>query len=142
MGDYEGTTTVDIPRDELFEYLSRIENLPKYMSRMTEAHSVTGDEVSVEAKLEPEDVGAPESAPGRTVQGEAWFRIDADARRLEWGAEGPHDYRGELAVTTTEDGAGAATRVVVRLHTTHEDAPGIEHGLTETLENIERLSLH
>jgi uncharacterized membrane protein len=144
MGDYEGTTTVDIPQDELFEYLSRIENLPKYMSRMTEAHSVTGDEVSVEAKLEPEDVGATESSSStteRTVQGEAWFRIDADARRLEWGAEGPHDYHGELAVSATEDGA-TASRVVVRLHTTHDDVPGIEHGLNETLENIERLTLH
>jgi uncharacterized membrane protein len=141
MGDYEGTTTVDIPRDELFDYLSRIENLPKYMSRMTEAHSVTGDEVSVEAKLEPEDVGGNASEPERTVQGEAWFRIDADARRLEWGAEGPHDYHGELAVSAADGDAGGASRVVVRLHTTHDDAAGIEQGLARTLENIEQLSL-
>lgn len=141
MGDYEGTTTVDVPRDDLFEYLSRIDNLPKYMSRMTEAHSLAGDEVSVEATVEPGDVGAEEGGGqegARTVRGEAWFKIDADGRRLEWGSEGPNDYHGELVVSADGDDA---SRVVVRLHTMHDDAPGIEQGLTETLENIERLGL-
>lgn len=136
MGDYEGSTTVELPRDDLFEYLSRVENLPKYMSRMTEAHSLAGEEVSVEAQVEPGDVGSEDGGAGRTVRGEAWFRIDADGRRLEWGSEGPNDYHGELAVS--EDGDGS--RVVVRLHTLHDDAEGIEQGLAQTLENIERLS--
>jgi hypothetical protein len=73
MHDYEGSTTVGVPRDGLFEYLSRIENLPKYMARMTEAHSLAGDVVSVEARVEPgdvgaEDVGPDDAGPGRTVR--------------------------------------------------------------------------
>ena len=146
MGDYERSTTVDLPVDDLFDYLSRVENLPKYMSRMTEAHSVTGDEVEVEAKLEPSDVqgtdadgsgGTSEATPdgGRTVRGEAWFRIDADGRRLEWGAEGPHEYHGELQVS----GSGSSSTVVVRLHTLHDDSAAVEDGLDDTLENIRRL---
>ena len=129
MGDYERSTTVDLPVDELFEYLSRVDNLPEYMSRMTEAHSVGGDEVSVEARIQP-DGGAE-----RTVHGEAWFRIDADHRRLEWGSEGPNDYHGELQVT----GTGQGSAVVVRLHTLHDDAEAIEQGLDETLSTIQRL---
>jgi len=132
-----------------------VENLPKYMSRMTEAHSVTGDEVEVEAKLEPSDVqgtdadgsggsaqsggsgGTSQATPdgGRTVRGEAWFRIDADGRRLEWGAEGPHEYHGELQVS----GSGSSSTVVVRLHTLHDDSAAVEDGLDDTLENIRRL---
>lgn len=139
MGDYEQSTMVTAPVDEVFDYLSRVENLPRYMDRMTEAHSVAGEAVSVEARLDEGDVGSDVGVDGgdgeRTVRGEAWFRIDAERRRLEWGAEGPHDYRGELDVAEAEGGS----RVTVKLHTTH-DAPGIEDGIDQTLANIRRLS--
>jgi uncharacterized protein YndB with AHSA1/START domain len=137
MADYERTTTIDAPADDLFEYLSKVENLPNYMDRMTSAHNLPGDEVEVEAKVEPGDVGAgsPDSGGEQTVGGEAWFRIDADTMTLSWGSEGPHDYHGELEVTPD----GAASQVTVRLHTTH-DAPGIEDGIEQTLANIQRIA--
>ncbi|WP_088290178.1 SRPBCC family protein [Kineosporia sp. A_224] len=142
MGDYERSTTVDAPVDEIFEFLSKVENLPRYMDRMTEAHPVTGDEVSVEARLDPRDVGddVGDGAPDgtRTVRGQAWFRIDADHRRLAWGADGPHDYSGELEVAAADTDPARST-VTVRLRTTHE-SPGIEDGLEETLENIRRIT--
>jgi hypothetical protein len=137
MADYERTTTVDAPADELFEYLSKVENLPNYMERMTSAHNLPGDEVEVEAKVEPGDVGGGSGDAGdeQTVAGEAWFRIDADSRKLSWGSEGPHDYHGELEVTP----GGAASQVTVRLHTMH-DAEGIEDGIEQTLANIQRIA--
>ena len=55
--------------------------------------------------------------------------------KLNWGAEGPHDYSGELEVTPD----GAASQVTVRLHTTH-DAHGIEDGIEQTLANIQRIA--
>ena len=141
MGDYERSATVPMPVDDLFEYLSHVENLPTYMARMTQARQVSGDEVSVEARLEPgdgvPDGGAPDGGGERTVRGEAWFRIDAERHRLEWGAAGPHDYHGELEVS--EGGSGAT--VVVRLHTLHDDTAAIEEGLAETLSNIERITV-
>ncbi len=133
MADYERTTTVDAPAEDLFEYLSKVENLPSYMDRMTSAHNLPGDEVEVEAKIEPGDAGDGE--PGQTVGGEAWFRIDADNMALSWGSEGPHDYHGELEVTPD----GAASRVTVRLHTMH-DAEGIDDGIEQTLANIQRIA--
>ena len=133
MADYERTATIDAPAEDLFEYLSKVENLPQYMDRMTSAHNLPGDEVEVEAKVEPGDVGS--SGEEKTVGGEAWFRIDADNMKLSWGSEGPHDYHGELEVTPD----GAASRVTVRLHTTH-DAPGIEDGIEQTLANIQRIA--
>ncbi len=137
MADYERTTTVDAPADDLFEYLSKVENLPNYMDRMTSAHSLAGDEVEVEAKIEPGDAGGGSAGSGgeQTVGGEAWFTIDADHMKLNWGAEGPHDYSGELEVTPD----GAASQVTVRLHTMH-DAPGIEDGIEQTLANIQRIA--
>ena len=134
MADYERTTTIDAPAEDLFEYLSKVENLPNYMDRMTSAKNLPGDEVEVEAKVEPQDVGGADGGE-RTVGGDAWFTIDADHMKLAWGAEGPHDYKGELEVTPD----GAASRVTVRLHTTHE-AEGIDDGIEQTLANIQRLA--
>jgi uncharacterized membrane protein len=134
MADYERTTTVDAPADDLFEYLSKVENLPQYMDRMTSAHNLPGDEVEVEARIEPGDAGSSDGGE-RTVGGEAWFTIDADHMKLAWGAEGPHDYKGELEVTPD----GGASQVTVRLHTTH-DAEGIEDGIDQTLANIQRIA--
>jgi hypothetical protein len=143
MGDYERSTTVNRPVDDLFDYLSKVENLPQYFSRITHAQSATGDTVEVDARLDedrqPDDVpppGDPVSDGERAVHGEAWFRIDADHRKLEWGSEGPHDYHGELEV----DGDTGGSRVVVRLHTLHDDAESIEQGIDETLDNIRRLA--
>ena len=134
MADYERSTTVDAPAEDLFEYLSKVENLPNYMDRMTSAKNLPGDEVEVEAKVEPQDVGG-DAGGERTVGGDAWFTIDADHMKLAWGAEGPHDYKGELEVTPD----GAASRVTVRLHTTH-DAEGIDDGIEQTLANIQRIA--
>ena len=63
MEDYERSTTVDAPADELFEYLSKVENLPTYMDRMTSARNLPGDEVEVEAKIEPGDAGSSGPVP-------------------------------------------------------------------------------
>jgi len=146
MGDYERSTTVDADRDEIFAFLSKVENLPAYMDRLTSARMVSKDEVAVEARLEPQDVeggsgeqsgnGADHGVPGpdRTVQGQAWFKVDERNHSLSWGAEGPHDYHGELEVV----GDSSASTVTVRLHTLHDDAPAIENGLDETLANIVR----
>src|SRR3954469_26029854 len=93
MEDYERSTTVDAPADDLFEYLSKVENLPRYFDRMTSARNLPGDEVEVEAKVERGDRGSPPGVNGeRTFGGHAWVRIDADNRTLTWGSEGPHDY--------------------------------------------------
>ena len=137
MEDYQRSTTIDTPADELFEYLSTVENLPQYFDRMTAARNLPGDEVEVEAKVEPGDAGASSEEDGeRTVGGDAWFRIDADRLTLTWGSEGPHDYRGRLEVSPSGE---AASTVTVSLHTTHQ-AEGIEDGIDETLANIQRIA--
>jgi uncharacterized membrane protein len=137
MADYERSTTIDAPRDELFEYLSKVENLPQYFDRMTSARNLPGDAVEVEAKVEPGDAGSSsDDDGGRTVGGDAWFTVDADTRTIAWGSEGPHDYHGQLEVSGSGE---AASTVTVRLHTTHQ-AEGIEDGIDETLANIQRIA--
>jgi carbon monoxide dehydrogenase subunit G len=132
MPEFSRSTTIAADPDELFEYLSKVENLPTYFRGLTEAHHTRGDEVHVTAN--PQVTGGQPDANGE-IHGEAWFRIDADQRALAWGAEGEHDYRGELQVSPDGDRA----RVSVHLHTEHDDRDSIETGIEETLHNIESI---
>ena len=80
------------------------------------------------------EISAPD---GKQVEGDAWFRVDEEAHRIEWGSEGPNDYRGSLEVTDTDGGA----EVQVRMHTTRvPDGNGeVQQGLDDTLATIKRL---
>lgn len=128
MPEYTSTRTVDADAERLFAFLSDVSNLPRYFSAMTEARPGDGESVITTAVIEP---------PGeqkRTVHGEAWFRIDDAQNQLAWGAEGPNDYRGELAVTSE----GSGSKVELTLHT-ESSRPGVDEGIEETLANIARL---
>ena len=131
MPEYQRSLTIEASPDELFDFLSRVENLPKYFARLTEAHSATGDEVHVTAKLPPE---ATDGDSAETVEADATFSIDADHRSLSWGTENEHHYRGELQVSPAGEGAS----ITVTLHTEHDSAQ-INDGIDETLSNIQQL---
>jgi hypothetical protein len=75
---------------------------------------------------------------GREQEGEAWFRVDREAKRVEWGSEGPNDYHGWLDVT---DEGGGRSSVAVHVSTVRvEDRPDeLNQGLERTLGNVKRL---
>jgi uncharacterized membrane protein len=127
MGDFQASTTVDATGDELFAYLSTVGNLPRYFPQMTSATPGDGEEVHTAARL----------PGGQHVQGDAWFRVDRGAHRLEWGSEGPNSYHGSLEVSDT----AGNTEVRVRLHTTRvpDGDDEVRQGLDDTLGNIKRL---
>lgn len=127
MGDFQATATVHATEGALFDYLSQVGNLPDYFARMTSAAPGDGEEVHTTAQL----------PDGQQVEGDAWFRVDAGAHRIEWGSEGPHDYRGSLEVTAT----GGTSEVAVRVHTTRvPDGDGaVQQGLDDTVATIKRL---
>lgn len=124
MADFTGTTTVSVPTSALFDYLSDVANLPKYFSRMTSARPGQGEEVRTTARM----------PDGTEVQGDAWFRVDRDAQRIEWGSEGPSEYSGSLDVRPSGEGS----EVEVRLHTTRVESGDreVQDGVDETLSNI------
>ena len=106
MAEYEQTQSVDAPADEVFAWLSDIDNLPKYLPPIKQA-SIQG----------PSEAGSP----GRKLrllvaipdqgefESEGYFDVDEDARRMEWGAEVSRDYSGWLTVSETGAGASEVT---------------------------------
>lgn len=130
MPTHERSIQVDAHPDSLFAFLSDLGNLPRYFEQMTSAEPAGGEKVHTTAVIQPE--GEPE----RTVEGEAWFRVDDEAQTITWGSEGPNDYEGELDVTPV----GGGSKVAVRITTARDEAEAIEKGLEGTLANIKRLA--
>ncbi len=125
MTDYTGSSRVDAPADALFDYLSDVGNLPDYFSRMRAAEPGEGEEVHTVA----------EGPDGQTVEGDAWFRVDQGAKRIEWGSEGPNDYHGHLDVTEE----GRSSRVEVHISTARVTSGEVDRGIEDTLAAIRRL---
>lgn len=120
MTTYTHTAEADVPADVLFRFLADPTNLPRYFPQMTSAEPEGGDTVHVEAEVH-----------GDHVEGEAWVRSDESARRLEWGAEGPDDYHGELEV---EEVAPGRCRITVALHSVRDvDSHVMQEELEQTV---------
>lgn len=129
MADHARSHDVETDAQRVYELLSDVRNLPRYFPQITEAHPVgDGDAVDTTAVIDPPD------QPKQEVRGEAWFRTDDAARRIEWGAEGESDYHGSL--TVQEKGSGAT--VLLALHSPH-DHPGIAESIDDTLATIDSL---
>ncbi len=124
MADFTGSTSVAADPDALFDYLSDVRHLPEYFARMTSAAPGDGEEVRTTARM----------PDGTEVEGDAWFRVDASARRLEWGSVGPSVYAGRIDVRAAGDGS----EVEVQLRTTRVEArdPEVQEGITQTLARI------
>ncbi|HUQ54987.1 SRPBCC family protein [Lentzea sp.] len=120
MATYTHTAEADIPADTLFGFLADPTNLPRYFPQMTAAEPGGGEQVHVEAEVH-----------GHHVEGEAWVRPDTERRTLEWGAEGPDDYHGELQI---EEVAPGRSRITVSLHSVREaSGDEVQRGLEQTV---------
>jgi hypothetical protein len=120
MTTYTHSAEADIAPDALFGFLADPRNLPRYFPQMTAAEPEGGDTVHVEAEVH-----------GDRVSSEAWIRPDESARRLEWGAEGPDDYHGELEI---DEVAPGRSRITVSLHSVREAGGGeVQQGLEQTV---------
>jgi hypothetical protein len=120
MATYTHAADADIAADTLFAFLAEPRNLPRYFPQMTAAEPEGGDTVHVEAEVH-----------GERVDGDAWLHQHAAERRLEWGAEGPDDYRGELRV---EEVAPGQSRITVSLHSVRDaDGNEVQQGLEQAV---------
>jgi uncharacterized protein YndB with AHSA1/START domain len=119
--EHEHTQHVAAPPDRVFAALADVDNLPRYVPQLTAARRTEGDTVAIEARYE-----------GHTQSGEAWFRTDADAHRIEWGSPGSA-YHGWIEVSPDGDGS----RLTLFLATVHGDAPDSE--VMGTLDAMRRL---
>src|SRR3954451_18184839 len=92
--------------DSVFKVLSDPKSLAQFVPQLTKIEE-HGERVEVEARYE-----------GRTQTGDAYFRSDVEARKVEWGTDS--GYRGWLAVEPDDDGS-MLTLGLNTMHVEHAD---------------------
>ena len=137
VSDFEHSTKINASPDEVYAFMSKVENLPKYLPTTHSAQPQQGDRVRVQGE-----------AQGHEYDADGFFRTDKDAHRIEWGADEQY-YSGWLEVT----GQGDDSSMTVHLSFSggppagQGDAPSdennnapnrdeIQEGLVKSLESI------
>jgi hypothetical protein len=90
MGIFQ--TTVNATGGALLDHLSQVDNVPDCFARTTSTEPGDGEEVHTTAQL-------PDGQ--QAAEGDAWFRMDEQARRIDWASDGANDDHGSLGVTGT-----------------------------------------
>ena len=144
MQEYEQSKAVAAPANEVFAWVSDVENLPKYLPPIKDA----GIEGAAAAGSPGERVKMTVGIPDRgEFESEGYFDVDAEARTMRWGAETDRDYSGWLTVAEAGDGQ---SEVTVHLsfgprsvegeiqEDSSDDRDPLEESLEATLESIRR----
>lgn len=144
MAHYEQSIAIDTLPEDVFAWLTDVENLPGYLPPVTDA-SIKG----------PAAEGSPgqkvrmtlEFPNGSSFDAEGYLATDERERRMEWGTETERDYSGWLTVGNHGEGG---SEVIVHLSFGKRSAEGdiqegapadhdpIEEGIGATLEFIRR----
>ncbi len=137
MAEYTHRIDVSAPADDVFKFVSDIENLPKYLPTVHGAHSQGAERVEVDGE-----------ANGHGYHSDGWFKVDQAARSMTWGSDGENDYSGKMSVS----GDAAKASVACSLRFTPKDdikesmdknqggpSAAMTDGLKASLESIKRI---
>ena len=106
-GEFDESMRIDAPATRVFDFVSKAQNLPKYLPTTRNATPEPGGRVRVQGEAE----GHPYDADG-------YLRADREHLRLEWGADERH-YKGHLEVSPRGKQVSE-----VRVHLSFQGGPG------------------
>jgi uncharacterized membrane protein len=109
MSEYQRTMVIEAQADDVFDFVSDIKNLPSYLPTVRSATLQSGDRIRVQGE-----------AGGKRYDDDGYFRIDKEARRLEWGSDGENQYSGWMQV---EEGVEEVFTSRVSVHLSYEPSP-------------------
>ena len=137
MAEYESSLPVNASPDAVFDFVSDIGNLPKYLPTTHHAEAQGSNRVRVQGE-----------ANGHKYDSDGRFHADATEHRLEWGSDGETAYNGWLEI----EGAGDESLVTVHLSFTPRPDQGarmdeqtgdrdttIQQGLDASLRSIKNI---
>ena len=136
MAEYEHTQTISAPPEAVYEFVSKVQNLPQYLPTTKAAEPQGEGRVRVRGEVR-----------GRQYNSDGHFSADPSTRRIEWGADEQNKYSGWLAV----EGDGQSSRVTVhltfgpatdlpeRIEQQSDNPNEIQQGLQASLASIQRI---
>jgi len=138
MAEYEKTLRIQADQDSIFDFVSDVTNMPKYLPTTHQAELNGEDHVRVKGEVR-----------GHQYDSDGFFKVDPVEYHMEWGSDGENQYRGWLSV---EDAGEGSSDVTVHLSfTPHPDQArkmdrqagshdaAIEQGLEASLQSIKNI---
>lgn len=98
MPDYTKSIDVQAPRQQVVDYITKVENMPEYLPTVKEASMEDQDHVHMAVEIQ-----------GQRHEDSGYLRTDDGG--LSWGSE-DHDYHGEMEFTGDDE----KTTVTIHLH--------------------------
>jgi uncharacterized membrane protein len=85
---------------EVFAFVSKTTNMPRYLPTVEKARRTAGDRVRLSG-----------AAGGRRYEVEGHLEIDEDAQLMSWGSLAPERYHGAIQLFDTEEGCELTCRI-------------------------------
>jgi ribosome-associated toxin RatA of RatAB toxin-antitoxin module len=124
--DHEQTTRIPVAPDRLFRTIADVGNLSRFVPPLRSVRRTDAEHVEVDAQYE-----------GHEQHGQAWFRTDDAARRVEWGSEG-QPYRGWMQVEPDGEGSRLTLHVTTE-RLTSEHLGEVKAYAASTIESLRKL---
>ena len=114
MPEYTDRIDVSASPDAVFQFVSDINNLPKYLPTVHHAHPQTGERVEVEGE-----------ANGHAYASDGWFKTDAASKTMTWGSDGENDYSGRMQIS------GAGGKATVECSLKFDPKPAVRQSMDD-----------
>lgn len=87
MQEFERATTINASPDQVFAFVSDLNNLPQYLPTVQRVQPESGNRIRIQGQ-----------APGENYNETGFFYVDPQNQRMEWGSDGKNGYQGWLQV--------------------------------------------
>jgi hypothetical protein len=126
-GEYEESLSMRAAAGEVFDFVRKVQNLPKYLPTTTDAQSQGQDCVRVQGE-----------AQGHSYDSDGYLRSDPASKRLEWGADEGY-YAGWMQIRDSGDGSTVTVHLSLRAKPGGSKGPSpeqVREGLSKSLDSI------
>ena len=137
MSEYQASTTVNALAQEVFQFVSDPESMPRYLPTVHAAQCQGPDRVRVQGE-----------AAGHSYDYDGWFRADSEAMTMEWGSDGENRYSGDLRVRDNGESCYVTVHLMFEPRPDQDEAfreqmgsrdRTIQDGLEKSLESIRNI---
>jgi uncharacterized membrane protein len=90
MQEFERSTTINAAPDQVFAFVSDLNNLPQFLPTVQRVTQESENRIRIQGQ-----------APGEQYNETGFFYADTQNQRMEWGSDGDSGYQGWLQVLQT-----------------------------------------
>jgi hypothetical protein len=111
MAEYERSRLVQASPEDVFAFVSDVNNLATFVPTVSAVERRDGERVRIRGAIHD-----------RSFEDDGWFHVEEGRRRVEWGTD-EHDYAGWLSVAGDNGGSQVVAHLSLAPYVTPSGAP-------------------